>query len=107
MKADTQFIIDQFARESKKVLQDNLIEEYLFGSYATKTQTLLSDIDILVIVKQLTPVMQSKLSSMASEYALKYDLCISPILTDLETWGKNKIYNTLFYQEIGQHGIRL
>ena len=107
MKADTQFVIDQFARESKNVLQDNIFEEYLFGSYATQTQTLLSDIDILVIVKQFTPIMQSQLSSMASEYALTYDLCISPILTDLETWGKNKRCNTLFCQEIGRHGIRL
>lgn len=107
MKTDTRFIIEQFARESRKVLLDNIIEEYLFGSYASQTQTPLSDIDILVIVNTLTPAMQSQLSGMASEYALEHDLCISPILTDLAAWEKNKRFNTLFYQEIERTGIRL
>jgi predicted nucleotidyltransferase len=107
MKTDTRCIIEQFARESRKVLLNNIVEEYLFGSYATQTQTPLSDIDILVIVNTLTPAMQSQLSGIASEFALEYDLCISPILTDIETWEKNKKFNTLFYQEIGRNGIRL
>jgi hypothetical protein len=51
--------------------------------------------------------MQSQLSGMASEYALEHDLCISPILTDLAAWEKNKRFNTLFYQEIERTGIRL
>lgn len=72
-----------------------------------RTQTPLSDIDILIIVKTLTAAMQSQISNIASEYALKYDLCISPILTDIETWRKNKQSNTLFYQEINRDGIRL
>jgi len=106
-KKNSQFVIDQFTGESRHALQSNIVEEYLFGSYATRTQTPLSDIDILIIVKTLTPAIQSQLSGIASEYALKYDLCISPILTDIETWGKNKKFNTLFYQEIKRNGIRL
>ena len=101
------YIIDQFINESRYALRDNVAEEYLFGSYAAKTQTPLSDIDILIIVSVLTPAMQSRLSGLASEYALKYDICISPILTDIGTWEKNRKFNTLFYQEISRNGIRL
>jgi predicted nucleotidyltransferase len=107
MDQEVRSIIDQFAGDSRKILQGNTVEEYLFGSYATRTQTALSDIDILIIVKNLTPEIQSQLSSIASEYSLKYDLCISPILTDLNTWNKNKQSNTLFYKEIIRDGIRL
>ena len=107
MKTDPGFIIHQFADASRKILKNNAVEEYLFGSYATRTQTPLSDIDILIIVKTLTAAMQSQISNIASEYALKYDLCISPILTDIETWRKNKQSNTLFYQKINRDGIRL
>ncbi|MCI5141418.1 MAG: nucleotidyltransferase domain-containing protein [Candidatus Electrothrix sp. ATG1] len=107
MKREPRSIINQFADASKKILRNNAVKEYLFGSYATKTQTPLSDIDILIIVKNLTPEIQSQLSGIASEYSLKYDLCISPILTDINTWNKNKQSNTLFYKEITRDGIRL
>ncbi|WP_446009922.1 nucleotidyltransferase domain-containing protein [Candidatus Electrothrix sp.] len=106
-KKAPQFVIDQFTDESRYILQSNIVEEYLFGSYATQTQTALSDIDILIIVKTLTPAIQSQLSDMASEYALQYGFCISPILTDIETWKKNEKFNTLFYREIKKKGIRL
>ena len=43
-------IVQQFADDSKQLLHDNVIGEYLFGSYATNTQTALSDIDILILV---------------------------------------------------------
>jgi len=107
MKADIPQIIDNFAHESRISLQGNVVGEYLFGSYATNTQTPLSDVDILIIVKSLTPDMQFRVSGLASEYALRYDICFSPILTDTCTWGKNKKFNTLFYQEIIRNGIRL
>lgn len=107
MIADIPKIIDKFTHESRHVLQDNLVSAYLFGSYATKTQTPLSDIDILIIVESLTHDMQARVSGLASEYSLMYDICFSPILTDTGTWEKNRKFNTLFYQEISRNGIRL
>jgi predicted nucleotidyltransferase len=107
MQSDISNIIDKFADESRYTLKDNVVVEYLFGSYATQTQTPLSDIDILIIVRTLTPLIQSLMGEIASEYSLKYDLCISPILTDISTWEKNKKSNTLFYQEISRDGVML
>jgi predicted nucleotidyltransferase len=89
MQSDISKIIDKFADESRDVLKDNVVVEYLFGSYATKTHTPLSDIDILIIVRNLTPVIQSLMDEMASDYSLKYDFCISPILTDIREFTKN------------------
>jgi predicted nucleotidyltransferase len=67
MESNTQFIIEQFARKSRKVLSENIVEEYLFGSYATQTQTPLSDIDILIIVNSLTPAMQAQLHASTTQ----------------------------------------
>ncbi len=100
-------IIRDFARDTKHLLKKNVVAEYLFGSYATNKQTSLSDIDILVIVKDYTPELQWAMSGLASEYSLKYDVCISPILQDIRVWEKNRRYHTLFYQEVSEHGIRL
>ena len=67
-------IIHRFADEAKRLLQDDIIAEYLFGSYAQNTYTPLSDIDILILVKNFTPDMQRQLSGLAAEYPLSVDL---------------------------------
>ena len=104
---DNEEIIEKFAEESKNILKDNIIAEYLFGSYATHEQTPLSDIDILIIVKEITLETRSKLGELSSYYSLKYDICISPILKDRSIWKKNQKYKTLFYSNIMKYGIRL
>ena len=100
-------VIEQFAKETKQLLQENLWAEYLFGSYATNQQTPGSDIDILIIVKHLTPDLQRQVSGLASDYSLQYNLYISPIVQDLTAWEKNQYHHTLFYQDVVQQGIRL
>lgn len=100
-------IIQRFANDTKQLLQENVIAEYLFGSYATHTETPLSDIDILIIVKHATPELQWQMGGLASTYSLQYDLCVSPLLQDIQAWEKNQQYHTLFYQEVMQNGIRL
>ena len=47
-------IIRQFARDAELLLHDNLVAEYLFGSYAKETSTPLSDIDMLFLVQTFT-----------------------------------------------------
>ncbi len=100
-------IIQQFVTDAKHLLQDQVIAEYLFGSYATNTQTPLSDIDILILVNTSTPALQWQMSGLASDYSLEYNLCFSAILQDMEVWKKNQQAQTLFYQEVTTYGIRL
>ena len=100
-------IIQRFAKDTRKILKENVFEEYLFGSYATKDQTPLSDIDILIIVNTLNPEIRRQMSGLASDYSLQYGIYISPILKARKVWEKNKQYQTLFYTEITQYGIPL
>lgn len=100
-------IIHRFANESKQILKDNIIEEYLFGSYTTNTYTPHSDIDILILVNTLTPQVRRQISGLASDYMLEYDVFISPIIKEHQIWDKNKIYNSLLYQHVIQYGIQL
>jgi len=100
-------IIKRFVKDTKQILQENVIAEYLFGSYATNTYTPGSDIDILIVVNTFTPEIRQQMSGLASEYSLEYDVYISPILKDSQVWNKNMQFHTLFYQEVAQHGIPL
>jgi len=54
-------IVREFANDTISILKDNLIEEYLFGSYAKNEQSEFSDIDILIIVKKYTLEIQWQL----------------------------------------------
>jgi len=100
-------IIRQFADESRQLLNEHIIAEYLFGSYAMNTHTALSDIDILIIVDKLTPEIRWQMSGLASEYSLEYDIYISPVIKEQQIWKSNQQYDTLFYQEVKRHGIPL
>ncbi len=105
--SDISRIIRQFAVDSKQILQENVIAEYLFGSYATNTFRPLSDIDILILVDAFTPEIRRQMSGLASDYSLQFGVCISPIIKDSKVWNKNMQFHTLFYQEVTQHGIQL
>ncbi len=45
-------IVRNFSNDTKRLLKDNLIAEYLFGSAARGDNNEYSDIDILIIVSQ-------------------------------------------------------
>jgi predicted nucleotidyltransferase len=100
-------IIQRFVKDTDRLLQENVIAKYLFGSYATNTYTPHSDIDILIIVNTFNPGIRRQMSGLASEYSLEYDIYISPIIKDFQVWNKNMQFHTLFFQEVTQHGIQL
>ncbi len=115
---DISRIIQQFVNDSKRLLSEHIIGEYLFGSYATDKYSPfsdidiliivdISDIDILIIVDKLTPDIRRRMSGLASDYSLEYDICISPVMKDEQVWKRNQQCDTLFYQEVIQNGIPL
>ena len=100
-------IVRNFSNDTKRLLKDNLIAEYLFGSAARGDNNEYSDIDILIIVSQFDYKLREALSGLSAEYSLKYGLYISPILKDRKLWQKNKKHQTLFYKEVHSDGIML
>ena len=104
---DKEDIIKNFIKDAQKILRENLLSGYLFGSYSRSEQTPESDIDLLFIVRKFNAQIRTEISSLASDYSLERDVIISPIIKDLEVWEKNRKYDTLFYKEIINDGIRL
>ena len=107
MNSEISNIVKEFVFETKNILRDNLVQEYLFGSYAKEEQHKLSDIDILIIVKEFNSRIRREISSLSSDYSIQKGIVISPIIKDINIWEKNKKYNTLFYNEIENYGIEL
>jgi len=107
MEIKPEKIVRTFIEDTKQILKDNLVAGYLFGSHARNEQKEFSDIDILIIVKNFNPKIREQLSSLSSDYSLKWNYIISPIIKDVNIWQKNKRFNTLFYSEIQKDGIKL
>jgi len=82
-------ILNEFLNKCKEKFGDDLISIILFGSYARGTATEYSDIDLLVIVKNLPERRIDRHKVLRDEvlyFIFKYGVNISPILikpTDL------------------------
>lgn len=99
-------IIRRFVTDANRILQENVVAEYLFGSYSTNTYTPLSDIDILIIVNTFTPEIRRQMSGLASDYSLEYDVFISPIIKDFEVWNKTSGFIRYFIRKSLSMGYR-
>ncbi|HPG40565.1 MAG TPA: nucleotidyltransferase domain-containing protein [bacterium] len=100
-------IIRDFVTDSRRLLKDNLIGQYLFGSYTQNKQTKMSDIDILIIVKAFNMDIRRQISALSSQYSIDNGIVISPVLKDIRVWEMNKKHNTQFYKEICKYGVLL
>ncbi|MEA1987486.1 MAG: nucleotidyltransferase domain-containing protein [Candidatus Marinimicrobia bacterium] len=107
MNSQKSKIVREFVVDARKILKDNLVKEYLFGSFARNEDNDISDIDILLIVKNFNIKLRGEISSLSSNYSLEKGVVISPIIKDIPVWEKNKKYNTLFYSEISKNGIEI
>ena len=82
---DISKILDEFLQRCKEKFGDNLISIVLFGSYARGTATEYSDVDLLVIAKNLPKrrIERYKLmSDIDLEFLKKYHIVLSPILLE-------------------------
>ena len=91
MNSQVSNVVKDFVNDTKKILKDNLLVEYFFGSYARNEQNEFSDIDILIIVKEFNLKIRTEISSLSSNYSLERDVIISPIIKDINIWEKNKV----------------
>lgn len=89
------------------ILKNDILQIILYGSVARKEDTLESDIDIAVIVKEvLTVENRKRLLSLAADLDLRYERVFSII--DIEQKNLDKWGEVLpFYKNVQKEGIVL
>ena len=107
MNKEINKLIQDFVTDSRRLLKDNLVGEYLFGSYTQNKQTVMSDIDILIIVKVFNFDIRRQISALSSQYSIDSGIVISPVMKDIRVWEMIKKHNTQFYKEICKYGCLL
>lgn len=87
--------------------QDKILQVVLFGSAARGECDQESDIDLLVVLKNGDRRLRDEISMASFDLILKYDVILSPMVMDRETYEWHKRYKDPLYNSIKKDGIDL
>ena len=98
-------IIDAFTSLIKKKLSVHRIE--LFGSRARGDADPDSDMDVLVIVDDLSPELEDYISECAWEAGFEYGIVLVPVVFTRDEWENGPERYSLLAEAIRAEGVRL
>ena len=109
-KSKLQIVLSEIAKTARETFGEQLDSVILYGSYARGDYTPDSDVDIMILVKEISPEKlwhyKKPIIKKESELGLEYDLVISATIKDIETF--NQYLDALpFYQIVMKEGIRV
>lgn len=78
---------------------------YAFGSRVRGNHDARSDFDVLIIVKDRTPAIESEIMDIFVEEELKSGVIFSPVIKDYTAFEKEKSFHTPFYENIQREGV--
>lgn len=98
-------IVDAFALQIKKRLSVHRIE--LFGSRARGDADPDSDMDVLVIVDEISPDLEDYISDCAWEAGFKHGIVIVPVVYTRDEWENGPERYSLLAEAIRAEGVQL
>lgn len=99
--------IELVTKQLFKLLKENLVEVYLFGSKARGDFHADSDIDLLVIVGRLDSESRWKIRATAADYSLKFDVLFNTHILEQTRWNRLVETQDTLWREVQRDGILL
>ncbi len=97
--------ISRATKRLKDALGDNLVTVIAFGSRVRGDFTGESDFDILVVVRNRNVKIIDVVNDVFGEEEDKAGIPFSAIIKTLETYEKERTYNTTFYRNLKKEGV--
>ena len=100
-------------KEALKILKyevakrHELVEVVLYGSKAKGTDLEDSDLDVIIVLKELTPLIESSIDDLVFDINLKYDCLITPLYFSQEELEAGPLSESPVYKKAQQEGIAL
>jgi predicted nucleotidyltransferase len=99
--------IQVFSHRLHERYPDEILQVTLFGSKARGDSGPSSDIDILITVREESWSLRGKISTLAADVSLEYDVLIGPRVLGKERWERMKEHSFGLYKNIVAEGIPL
>jgi predicted nucleotidyltransferase len=96
-----------FSDRIKKTLGNNVRRMILFGSKARGTSGINSDIDVLILVNNVTRTLKDQIFDVTANINLEYDVVVSPIIVTTDIYQKPEYRETYFYKATQEEGYIL
>jgi len=106
LKKKEKKIIEAFTKDIREQFGNYILSIRLFGSRVRGDFEKYSDIDIFILVKENNGL-RDKISDIAADYFLEYNVPISPVVYSLFEYKKNKELGSFFFEEVEKEGVLL
>jgi predicted nucleotidyltransferase len=99
--------IQTFMQRLREHLADQVLQATLFGSKARGDSGPWSDVDILIMVREESWPLRARISTLAADVSLEYDVLIGPRVIGQERWARMQQGRFGLYKNIAAEGIPL
>ena len=102
-------IIQDFAKNVRKILGNSLDSVIVYGSYVRGGYSELSDIDVMLLVylgEEEIKKISDQISDLAFDFMMKYGVDISPVITNTDHFNY-WVDNLPYYRNVRDEGVRL
>ena len=102
-------IMQDFAKNVRKMLGNSLDSVIVYGSYARGDYSELSDVDVMLLVslgEEDIKKISDQISDLAFDFMMKYGVDISPVITNIEHFNY-WVDNLPYYRNVRDEGVRL
>ncbi len=102
-------IMEDFARNVRKILGKSLDSIIVYGSYARGDYSEFSDIDVMILVsfenEEINKI-SDKISDLAFDFMMNYGVDISPVIVNIDHFNY-WVDNLPYYRNVRDEGVKL
>jgi predicted nucleotidyltransferase len=98
-------ILHHISDKLRRQYTDRIISVHAFGSRVRGDHDTWSDFDVLVVVKDKDPLLESGIIGIFVEEEIRAGASFTPVVKDIKAFEMEKKYHTPFYETIIAEGI--
>lgn len=97
----------RIAERLRRELSDRIVALYAFGSRVRGSHDAWSDYDVLVVVQDRTPRIESEIIGLIVDEEIRAGLSFTPVVKDARAFELEKRFHTPFYENVTREGVPL
>jgi predicted nucleotidyltransferase len=98
-------LLQHISDKLRRQFSDRIVSVHAFGSRVRGDHDTWSDFDVLVVVKDKDPLLESGIIGIFVEEEMVAGASFTPVVKDIQAFEMEKKYHTPFYESIIAEGI--